>query len=148
MSGMKMFMQVDGIPGSAVEAGRENWSLLTDFDQELDYPFDARENRGAGEPRHGAVTAWKDTDKSSPKLAEALAKKRRIESVTFEFERDNPRDGAAEVYYRVLLEDCRVVQLRPSGHVESVGFSYRKITWTFDSGGAVEATFDFRDPTA
>ena len=155
---MKVFMKVEGIAGSSTENGRGDWSDVRGFDHELEYPFDMRDNRGRGEPEHGACRVIKEIDKASPKFYEALAKKKKIESVVLEFERDKPGEGATEAYFRVELNDCRVIKARPhipqeSGtamppHVEEIGFAYRKITWTWDSGGAIETTFDFSDPQA
>ena len=50
-----------------------------------------RDNRGRGEPEHGACTVMKEIDKASPKFYEALAKKKKIDSVLLEFERDKPK---------------------------------------------------------
>ena len=75
-----------------------------------------------------------------------------------EFERDKPGEGSTEAYFRIELKDCRVITARPHvptaagdnapPHIEEIGFAYRQITWTWDSGGAIETTFDFSDPKA
>ena len=155
---MKVFVKIDGMPGSSTEAKREDWSEVRLFDHEMVYPFDMQDMSGTSEPKHGAVTIWKAIDKSSPKIYEALAKKSKIASVELEFERDNPNDGKTEVYYSMKLEDCRVIVARPYipgpgeaceqtlPHMDKVGFAYRKINWTWISGGQVPTTFDFNDP--
>lgn len=160
MGSMKVFMKVEGIAGSSMEKGRSDWSDVRGFDHALQYPFDMRDNRGRGEPEHGACTVIKEIDKASPKLYEALAKKKKIDSVLLEFERDKPGEGSTEAYFRIELHDCRVINARPHvpqgggkdevspPHMEQIGFAYRKITWTWDSGGAIETTFDFSDPKA
>tara|TARA_R110002094_G_scaffold79448_2_gene85333 strand:- start:889 stop:1371 length:483 start_codon:yes stop_codon:yes gene_type:complete len=160
MGSMKVFMKIEGIAGSSMEKGRTDWSDVRGFDHLLQYPFDMRDNRGRGEPEHGACTISKEIDKASPKFYEALAKKKKIDSVLLEFERDKPGEGSTEAYFRIELEDCRVITARPHvpkgdvndenapPHMEEIGFAYRKITWTWDSGGAIETTFDFSDPQA
>ena len=157
---MKVFMKVEGIAGSSMEKGREDWSDVRGFDHSLIYPFDMRDNRGRGEPEHGACTLTKEIDKASPKFYEALAKKKKVEGVVLEFERDKPGEGSTEAYFRIELTDCRVISARPHiptggtaeanapAHLEEIGFAYRQITWTWDSGGAIETTFDFTDPQA
>ena len=157
---MKVFMKIEGMPGSATESGREDWSLLRGFSHELVYPFDMQDMSGTSEPKHGAVTILKAIDKASPKIYEALAKKIQVASVELEFERDNPNDGKTEVYSTMKLEDCRVIYARPHipnsqelnelslPHMDKVGFAYRKINWTWKSGGQVPTTFDFDDPNA
>lgn len=160
MGSMKVFMKIEGIAGSSMEKGRSDWSDVRGFDHLLQYPFDMRDNRGRGEPEHGACTVIKEIDKASPKLYEALAKKKKVDSVLIEFERDKPGEGSTEAYFRIELKDCRVITARPHvpkdavskdnspPHMEEIGFAYRKITWTWDSGGAIETTYDFSDPKA
>jgi type VI secretion system secreted protein Hcp len=160
MGSMKVFMKVEGIAGSSMEKGRKDWSDVRGFNHALQYPFDMRDNRGRGEPEHGACTVLKEIDKASPKLYEALAKKKKVDSLLLEFERDKPGEGSTEAYFRIELHDCRVISARPHvptsmgkdenspPHMEEIGFAYRKITWTWDSGGAIETTFDFGDPKA
>lgn len=160
MGSMKVFMKIEGIAGSSMESGRADWSDVRGFDHLLKYPFDMRDNRGRGEPEHGACQVLKEIDKASPKFYEALAKKKKVDSVLIEFERDKPGEGSTEAYFRLELEDCRVITARPHvptgsandenapPHMEEIGFAYRKITWTWDSGGAIETTFDFSDPQA
>ena len=89
----KVFMQIEGMAGSSLEKGRDDWCDVIGFSHELKYDFDMGGTAGRGarsEPRHGAVRILKEIDKSSPKLYEALAKKKKIEKVTLEFERDQP----------------------------------------------------------
>ena len=157
---MKIWAKIDGMPGSATESGRDDWCELRGFSHEMVYPFDMQDMSGTSEPKHGAVTLWKAIDKSSPKIYEALAKKSQVASVEIEFERDNPNDGKTEVYYTMKLEDCRVIYARPHvpnsqeitdqslPHMDQVGFAYRKINWTWKSGGQVPTTFDFNDPNS
>jgi type VI secretion system secreted protein Hcp len=155
---MKVFMKVDGMPGSSLDVNHGDWSDVRGFGHEMEYPFDMRENRGKGEPVHGHCTVIKEIDKASPKLYEALVKKKKVGSVDLEFWRDNPESGGSEKYFTIKLTDCRVVHAKPhtpeSGdettppHLEEVGSAYRKIDWTWLSGGQVPTTFDFSDPDA
>ena len=157
---MKVFMKVKDMAGSATEAGRSDWSIVFGFDHLLKYPFNPSLGGGSGEPSHGACTAIKEIDKASPKLYEALAKKLMVASVEFEFERDLPGDGKTEVYFKILLTECRVTIARPHirhstgpddmmpSHLEEIGFAYRKIDWEWLSGGKLPTTFDFNDPKA
>jgi hypothetical protein len=95
MGSMKVFMKVEGIAGSSMEKGRKDWSDVRGFNHALQYPFDMRDNRGRGEPEHGACTVLKEIDKASPKLYEALAKKKKVDSLLLEFERDKPGECAS-----------------------------------------------------
>jgi type VI secretion system secreted protein Hcp len=160
MSGFNVFMKIDGMPGSATQTNRADWSDVRGFSHSLEYPFDMRENKGRGEPVHGALMLIKEIDKSSPKLLEALAKKKKINEVMIEFERDKPGEGSTEVYYSIKLTDCRLVHARPHiptpaerdkttpPHCEELGFAYRMIDWTWLSGGQIPTSFNFADPSA
>ena len=159
MVSMKIFMRVEGLPGSSMEVGREDWSDIRGFEHALEYPFDMRDNKGRGEPEHGACCVIKEMDKASPKFYEALAKKKKVDEVVLEFERDTPDSGATEVYFRISLTDCRVISARPHTpslegnnhlppHAEQIGFAYRHIKWEWLSGGALETVYDFADPNS
>lgn len=158
MAQMKVFMKIEGMPGSSLDANHADYSDVRGFQHELTYPFDMRENRGRGEPQHGALTVIKEIDKSSPKLYEALAKKKKVAGLEIEFWRDDPAAGGSEHYFTIKLTDCRVVFIKPymvqdektnlPPHVEEVGFAYRQIDWTWLSGGQVPTTFDFSSPDA
>ncbi|MCA8918927.1 MAG: type VI secretion system tube protein Hcp [Planctomycetes bacterium] len=161
MASMKVFVKIDGMPGSSSDANHGDWCDVRGFNHGMEYPFDMRENKGRGEPVHGACSIVKEIDKASPKIYEALAKKKKVNKVELEFWRDHPTEGGSEKYFTIELEDCRIVQARPymptggsagaedaMSHMEEVGFAYRKIGWTFLSGGQVPTTFDFSDPDA
>ena len=101
MGTMKVFMRVEGFAGSSTEKGREGWSDVRGFTHEMTYPFDMRDNKGRGEPEHGAFLVSKEMDKASPKFYEALAKKKKVDQVVLEFERDTPGAGSTEIYFRI-----------------------------------------------
>lgn len=159
MSGMKVFMKIEGIDGSSTEDGRDGWSDLRGFSHQLDYPYDMREGKGRGEPMHNACMILKEIDKTSPKLYEALAKKLKVEKVEIEFQRDKPGAGGTEIYFKIVLSNCRVVLARPfipnvqerdettPAHMDQIGFAYRIIDWEWLSGGKLPTTFNFDKPS-
>lgn len=157
MASMKVFMKIADIPGSSSDKDHKDWCDVRGFSHEMKYPFDMRENKGRGEPTHGEFTIMKELDKASPKLYEALAKKKKVKEVELEFWRDNPKDGGSEKYFSIKLKDCRVVSARPFmphdnaevfSHLDQIGFAYKVIEWTWISGGQVPTTFDFSQPDA
>jgi len=156
---MKVFLKIDGMPGSSMDQNHADWCDLRGFKHEMNYPFDMRENKGRGEPVHGAFTVLKEMDKASPKLYEALAKKKKINGIELEFWRDKPGEGGSEKYFAIVMTDCRIVHAMPyipqggaeddlPPHMEEIGCAYRKIDWTWLSGGQVPTTFDFSNPDA
>ena len=158
MAGMRVFMKIDGIPGSSLEENRKDWCDVRGFSHEMKYPYDMAQGRGTGAQNHGPCTILKELDKSSPKLYEALAKNLKVGKVEVEFERDKPGDGSTEIYFKIVLTDCRVIYARPHiptpnmrdpdlpPHLEEIGFGYRKIDWEWLSGGKLPTTFDFNNP--
>lgn len=157
MATMNVYCQIDGMPGECAEENHQDWCVVLGFDQQIDYPFDFREQRGRAEPEHGGLKILKPLDTASPLLAEACAKKKKVAKVDVEFTRDNPTDGATETYYSVSLEECRVVHVRPAmgedpaiareyPHTEEVTFAYRKCVWKQVPAGK-ETQFDFKNPT-
>lgn len=160
MAGMRVFMKIEGMPGSSLEEGRKDWSDVRGFEHALTYPYDMAAGRGTAPQVHGPCTVLKEIDKASPKLYEALAKNLKVTKVEIEFERDKPGDGSTEVYFKIVLSDCRVIAAKPHIpgfkdrnpdlplHLEMIGFGYRKIDWEWLSGGKLPTTFDFNAPSS
>lgn len=160
MAGMRVFMKIDGMPGSSLESNRADWCDIRGFNHELKYPYDMAQGRGTGSPTHGACTILKEIDKASPKLYEALAKNLKVNKVELEFERDKPGDGSTEMYFKIVLHECRVIYARPHIppfkdrdpdmplHLDEIGFGYRKIDWEWLSGGKLPTTFDFTNQSS
>ncbi|MEZ6186395.1 MAG: type VI secretion system tube protein Hcp [Planctomycetota bacterium] len=131
-------MKIADMPGSSLE--RADWSEVRGFSHEMKYPFDMREAKGRGEPEHGACTVLKELDKASPKLYEALAKKKKINSVEIEFERDKPGEGATEVYFKITLSDCRLIYARPHIPGPASATRTRRRTWTRSASPTARST--------
>lgn len=155
----RMYMLIDGIPGSCLESNHADYCDIHQFDQNMEYPFDVTQGRGTAEVKHGPIKVLKPIDKASPVLFEKLSKREKIEKVLFEFWWDNPQDGQLEKYFTIEITDCRVVIANPTtlsrdeqsnlpGHMEWIGFAYRVIDWAFLHGGNTPGHYDFSDPTA
>ena len=152
-----VYMKIEGIPGSCKEKNHKDYSDVRGFEHPLQYPYDMRAGKGTAEPEHGALAVIKEIDKASPLLYEACAKKKKIKAVQIEWWRDKPGGGGSEHYFTHIIEDVRVVHVKPyisrpdsnePTHAEEVGFSYQNIKWEWLSGGKIPTEFDFSDPTA
>jgi len=153
MATMNVYAQIDGMKGECTEEKHKDWCVVIGYSHRIEYAFDFRQGAGKGEPEHSGLTITKPLDPSSPMLAEACAKKKKIAKVVLEFMRDSPTDGATQMYFTVTIEDVRVVKVIPSmtegkeyPHVEEVGFSYQKIVWK-QVPASKETQFDFKNPT-
>jgi len=88
MATMHSYLQIDGMPGECTEQAHKDWCVLLGFEQGISYPYDFTSGVGTGEPVHTGVTVTKPIDTASPLLAEAAAKKAKIEKVVIELTRD------------------------------------------------------------
>lgn len=157
MATMNVYCQIDGMKGECAEDKHKEWCVVLGFRHQIEYEFDFREGRGKAEPNHAGVTIVKPLDAASPLLAEACAKKKKINKVALEFMRDNPADGSNQMYFTITIEDVRVVKVKPImsedptavkeyPHHEEVSFAYRKIVWK-QVPASKETQFDFANPT-
>jgi type VI secretion system Hcp family effector len=120
--------------------------------QTISYPYDFSSGVGTGEPSHSGITVTKPLDTASPLLAEAAAKKAKIDKITIELTRDPVGGGRTQMYYVITLEDVRVTDISLGissetnyPHIENVTFAYRTVIWKHDPGGK-ETQFDFTKP--
>ena len=81
------FTGIDGnnIEGSCMQVGREGTSLGNAFEHTVSSPRDAATGKATGKRQHGAVKIWKEIDKASPILAEALYNNSRLQSAVIRF---------------------------------------------------------------
>ncbi len=134
------------IDGSCEMQGRENTILVYQLDHDIHIPRDVYSGLASGKRVHGPLTITKMYDKSSPKLYQALCTGEHMKDVTLKFYRIN-KQGVEEHYFTTSLEDAIVVEVKPYmpitfaadsepyGHMEQVGFTYKKIKWTWEPNG-------------
>lgn len=146
------------ILGSCDLKGREGSILVQEFVHEIHMPSDPQSGLPTGNSVHKPLTICKMFDKASPKLYKALARGERLKKVELKWFRIRP-DGKQEHYFSHRLEDAVVVAMKPYmrscldaqfeqlQHMESVSFTYRKISWTWQPEG-IGAESDWREPAA
>lgn len=105
------FMDSDGndIEGSCEQVGREGMSLVNAFEHTVRRPIDRRSGKSTGRRQHGAIRFWKEIDKASPILAQALYDGVRLQGATFRFWYAAP-DGTENNYFTCALENVRIVE--------------------------------------
>jgi type VI secretion system secreted protein Hcp len=129
---------VEGEPMHPAE-GCEKAIECDAFQQNVQVPVDSMGGVSTGDRSFSPVVISKSVDKSSPLLLKALTENAPIKA-TFQFFRRNPNnDGSIEQFYKVELDDARVVSVAQGGGVEApteqVSFAYQTITWTILKGG-------------
>lgn len=144
------------IEGSSIIQGREGSIDVYAFGHSLYIPNDSQTGLPTGKRIHKPFKVLKTFDKSSPKLYLSLVTGERLTKVEIKFYRIN-QSGSEENYFTILLEDAIIINISPSmpttllqqnetyRHMETVSFSYRKITWIWEPDG-IGASDDWTSP--
>lgn len=145
------------IQGSCTMKGREGTILVQGLEHSIDIPKSPQTGLPTGKRVHGALTITKETDKSSPKLQQALCSGEQLTEVDLEFYRIKP-SGEEEKYYIIKLTNAIIVSVRtyfPNclqadtksfGHMEDISFTYSGIRWTWAPDGIeAEDSWDLKN---
>ncbi len=139
-------MKVEGIPGEVTRVGKEGQIEALAFSHEVSAPFDVPTGQATGKRVHYPLKTVIRISKATPLLAQALATNQNLSKVEIFFWRTS-QVGAEENYFKITIENCRVVSRRmwspnkldsaTTNYIplEEVAFSYQKITWTYTDGG-------------
>ena len=130
------YIKFDGVDGESKEKGREKWIELQSFNAaeaqavardvasgQATGRRDAASGQATGKRQHKPFVITKEVDKSSPKLAEAVAKGKVFKTVEI---------GDATGSY--TLTDVVISSVQPSSGgsdrpMESISLNYTKIEW-------------------
>ena len=144
------YMAVNGknqgdIKGSCPQGGdTKDKILLYASDHRVEIPKDTHTGLPTGQRIHHPYEVMKAVDVASPKLYKACCTGEQCE-VTIDFYRIK-EDGSEEKYYTVKMEEAIVVEMKhhtpttflpenkPYQDMETVAFTYSKITWTYNDG--------------
>jgi len=134
------------IDGSCEMQGRENTILVYAMTHDVSIPRSSTDGLSTGKRVHGSLCIVKEFDKSSPKLYQALCTGEHMKDVTIKWYRIT-KQGTEEHYFTHKLEDAIVVSIHPYmpttllsanepfRHMEEIGFTYKKIKWTWEPNG-------------
>jgi type VI secretion system secreted protein Hcp len=146
------------IEGSCDMEGRVGTILVYAVQHKIHIPRDPQAGQPSGKRIHGPLTILKETDKSSPKLYQALVTGERMSNVTIKWYRISAA-GTEEHYFTHTLENAIIVSIEPDTptvylpeneahrHMERVSFTYEKIKWTWEIDG-IEAEDSWKVPKA
>ncbi len=139
MAGFDAYLQIEGIPGEALDDKHKDWIELLSYSHQMDQPTSAtRSSAGgaaAGRTVHHDFHVTKYIDKASPKIYEAVSKGTHIKKVKLEV----CRAGGSQVkFLEVTMEEVLISSVAPASHggkedlpTESVSFNYGKIEWVY-----------------
>ena len=133
------------IKGGCPQGGdKKDKILLYASDHLVEIPKDTHTGLPTGQRIHHAYEVMKAVDVASPKLYKACCTGEQCE-VIIDFYRIK-EDGTEEKYYTVKMEEAIVVEMKhhtpttflpenkPYQDMETVAFTYSKITWTYNDG--------------
>jgi len=133
------------IEGSCEQQGREGTIEVLGYEHDISIPLDSLSGLPTGRRVHAPLTIVKTTDKSSPKLYQALSTNEHLTEVMIRFYLID-KMGTEVHTYTIRLEDGLIVDIRTSyPRLESVSFTYRKIRWTWEPDG-IESEDNWESP--
>ncbi len=119
---------------------------LYSYDHKVAIPRSPDTGLYKGRRLHHEITVCKETDKSTPKLYQALCTGEVLTDVIMSWYRFMDVKGPVKLY-TVMIENSIITCIKPwipnrmdpsyEGyyHMENVSFSYEKITWTWEPDG-------------
>ncbi len=136
------FIKFDGIDGESTDKDHRGWSELESFSQAIHKPGGSATGatRRRGDVIMKDLTYSKELDKSSPKIAEAIAKGKVFLKVEIHLTRD--AGGERVTYYRYELKNVLVTSYSVGGSssdsvpVEQISLNFEEIKVTYTEVGA------------
>lgn len=154
------YMKVKGntqgdIKGDCTQSGdKKDAMLVYDYKHDIEIPKDTHTGLPTGQRIHNPLCVVKHFDQATPKLKKACCTGEQCE-VTIDFYRIKD-DGTEEKYFTVKLSEAIIVNAsdskpmtfladnKPFMDMETVCFTYSKITWTYNDGN-IEYTDDWKN---
>jgi type VI secretion system secreted protein Hcp len=149
---MAGYIKFDGIDGEVMDKDHKNWCLVSSFSQVLHKTGGGKtgSTRRGGDVQFEDVHVDKEVDKSSPKLAEAVAKGKVFAKVEIDITASYT-DAARVTYYRYELKNVQVTSYQVGGSPEqrpheslSLNFEEIKVTYTeMDNAGKKKGNIEY-----
>jgi len=116
---------------------------VTGFTEGVISPRDAASGLPTGKRQHKPLTITKEIDAASPLLYRACVTNETLPEVVLNL--DSP--GGSTPTTTVKLTNASCSELEHDGQIETVSFTFQKITWTWINGG-ITAEDDWESPVA
>lgn len=157
---MAAYIKFDGLEGECKDASHEGWSDLQSYSQGMNKPGEGTgATRRRGDVQLDDITAGKELDKSSPKLAEAVCKGKVFPTVIIH-QTASYTDSGRVTFFAIEMTNVQVVEYSVDGSAEDVpteslklNFEEIKVTYTEwgsdgSSKGNVEYTWKVEEGTS
>lgn len=151
---MAAYIKFDGVDGEAKDKDHSDWSDLASFGQAIHQPGGGAtgSTRRRGDVILDDITASKELDKASPKIAEAICKGKVFPKVEIDITASTT-DAGRVTYYRYELKNVMVTSYSVSGSGQaedvpmedmSLNFEEIKVTYTeCDSEGKSKGNVEY-----
>lgn len=140
------YLKFDGVDGEAKDANHDKWIDVLSVSQSITRSMGSDSSaRSSGAVSFSDITITKELDKSSPKLAEAVAMGKVIPKVEFHLTSDHG------TYYKYELKNVMITSYSMSGDAddrptEEISFNYAEIKTTYteyDSDGNAKGNVEY-----
>ena len=149
---MAGYIKFDGIDGEFQDKDHKNWSVIDSFSQKIQKTLSGKtgSSRRGGDVQFDDVEVTKEVDKSSPKLAEAIAKGKVFAKVEIHITASYT-DAGRVTYYAYELKNVQVTSYQVGGSPEgrphetmTLNFEEIKATYTeADNAGAKKGNVEY-----
>lgn len=135
----------DGITGSNTKKGREDSSVVIEFDHKVYSPVDTQRGSVSGARVHAPLVIVKEVDKATPVLYQAACEGKTLPEFKVQWYRISP-DGKEEPYFEHTLKNVKVASvemLLPNTkdpakekqvHLERLEVLYEQVSWAYLDG--------------
>ena len=139
-------LKVPEYPGSSEKEDRADTSDVFEIEHHVHQPVEPTTGQASGVRVHSPFRIVKLIDKASPGFHKALCTGQNLAEVTIYFFHIDPESREEVEYYRILLTQARIVDIRPYmpmsfvpanesyRHMEQVSFVYEQIQWEYKAG--------------
>ncbi len=147
MSGLVGYLHLEGelhqtIKGSCLNEKHKDWIEVLQFSHEMGVPYNENDTALKGDTKQKPLRIWKEWDKSSPLLMEALAQGEHFKTVKIEWFRRIGNNKEPQVFFTHQLTTAKIVdiksemlhrddetRLRYPQHMEEISFMFEKAEW-------------------
>ena len=143
-------LKVAEYPGSSEKEGREDTSDVFEIEHHVHQPTEPTTGEPTGKRVQSPLRIVKIIDKATPGFHKALCTGQNLAKVELMFYRIDPKTRSETEYYRMTLENARIVDIQPYmpmsfvptnesyRHMEQVSFVYEEIEWNWLPDSVVE----------
>lgn len=147
MSGLVGFLHLEGeihqnIKGSCQNEKHKDWIEVLGFQHQMEIPYNENDTTLKGDTKQKPLRIWKEWDKSSPLLYEALTQGEHFKSIKIEWYRRIGNNRDPQIFFTHQLSKAKLVSIDTEmyhrddklrehypQHCEVISFMFEKAEW-------------------